>query len=117
MIAIAQSKELEEGGTLRFRIPWEGAEREAFVLRRNGRVLAYLNRCTHRDLPLDLGSGEFFRDGSPLLVCQAHRAFYDPESGACSDGPCPKGSSLTRVEVWEEGGTIYAEGRGTSLLR
>lgn len=105
MRSIVPSTELPEGATFRFRVRWSGEEREAFLLRHQGELRAWLNRCTHRSLPLDLGEGTFFDAGA--LRCLAHGATFGPLDGKCGSGPCPKGSGLTAVEVREEGGMIF----------
>lgn len=109
MRPIVNSTELPEGATFRFRVRLGGEEREAFLLRHQGQVRAWLNRCTHRRLPLDLGEGTFFDDAGSLR-CLAHGATYGPLDGRCAGGPCPKGSGLTAVEVREEGGMIFVCG-------
>lgn len=94
-----------EGRSIRFRVTVEGREVEAFAVRFQGVVRAYLNLCTHRALPLDLGEGGFFSESGRTLRCKAHGARFDPTNGACVGGLCPEGSALTalRVEEREEG--------------
>lgn len=109
-IAIAPSSALTEGGALRFRIPHEGAQVEAFVVRRDGALYAYVNRCTHRLVELDLGSGSFFHPSNgTVLLCRAHGAMFDVRTGACAGGMCSRGSALASVPVVEEAGTIFAQ--------
>jgi nitrite reductase/ring-hydroxylating ferredoxin subunit len=107
-IEIAASTALPEGGALRFRIPREGALVEAFVVRRGGEIFAYVNRCTHREVELDLGSGTFLHPDGTVLRCRAHGALFDVRSGACVGGICPKPSALARVQVEERAGRIFA---------
>jgi len=107
-IAVAPSSALPEGGALRFRIQHEGAPVEAFVVRQAGELFAYVNRCTHRQVELDLGAGIFHHPDGSVLRCRAHGAMFDIRSGACAGGMCSKGSALARVAVEEHDGTIYA---------
>ncbi|WP_373048289.1 Rieske (2Fe-2S) protein [Vulgatibacter sp.] len=106
--AIASSAQLPEGGAIRFRASSGGAAVDAFVIRFRGALHAYVNRCTHREVELDLGNGSFFHPDGTRLLCRAHGALYEPGTGACAGGMCPKGSALTPVAVEEIDGVIYA---------
>ncbi len=106
--AIAPSSALPEGGALRFRTRHEGVGVDAFVVRHDGALYAYVNRCTHRQVELDLGAGTFFHPNGQLLLCRAHGAMFDVRTGACAGGMCSKGSALAGVVVEEIDGTLYA---------
>lgn len=81
----------------------------AFVIRYEGRVHAYLNVCAHQELELDWLAGEFFDAEGKLLVCAAHGAVYEPDTGRCVGGPCA-GRGLVRLPVRErEDGTVVIE--------
>lgn len=97
----------EEGKSVRFHVVIDGREVEAFAVRFQGAVRAYVNRCTHRELPLDLGEGTFFSESGRTLLCKAHGARFDPTSGACVGGLCPEGSALTSLRVEERDGALY----------
>ena len=105
--AIARSDELGEGEARRFVARVAGRDVAAFVIRHGGRVRAYVNRCLHRALELDLGEGDFLTPDRTLISCRAHGALYDPATGACAGGLCPQGAGLFVVRVEEEGGTIW----------
>lgn len=99
-----------EGETIRFQARHGGEEKEAFAFRFGGEVYAYINECTHRALPLDLGNGEFFTEDGKELLCRAHGARFDPSSGACVGGVCPRGSRLTAIRLREREGWLLPEG-------
>jgi nitrite reductase/ring-hydroxylating ferredoxin subunit len=105
---IAPSSALPEGGALRFRTRHQGAEVDAFVVRHGGGLYAYVNRCTHRQVELDLGKGAFLHPDGTVLLCRAHGAMFDIRTGGCAGGMCSKGSALASVPVEETDGTIYA---------
>lgn len=46
---------------------------------------AFVNRCPHAMLELDLDDSDFFCEG--FLHCKAHAAFFDPDTGICLKGP------------------------------
>jgi len=97
----------EEGKAVRFHVVIDGREVEAFAVRFQGAIRAYVNRCTHRELPLDLGEGTFFSENGRTLRCLAHGARFDPLTGACVGGLCPEGSALTSLHVEERDGALY----------
>jgi len=78
----------------------------AFVLRFEGRLVAYLNRCVHVPTEMDWQEGEFLDGDREWIVCSIHGAAYDPVNGRCRYGPCGRGA-LTAVEVRESAGKVY----------
>ncbi len=108
--AVCASSALIDGGPgVRFEVPYEGVELPAFLVRFEGKVYGYLNRCMHVLYELDSGSGIFFDDDGRSLVCSAHGAVYDPRDGVCTFGPC-KDMRLTALAIEERGGKIYCLG-------
>jgi nitrite reductase/ring-hydroxylating ferredoxin subunit len=111
---ICRSDEVIDGGKgVRFTVPAKvspggtaPAEAPAFVIRHNGLVRAYLNRCGHVPVELDWQPGEFFDFSGQYLICATHGALYGPESGRCMGGRCA-GKGLTPVPVVEKDGSIY----------
>ncbi|MBU0751035.1 MAG: Rieske 2Fe-2S domain-containing protein [Gammaproteobacteria bacterium] len=112
---ICASDELVDGGPgVRFEVdapPEEkvgsgGTALAAFVVRHQGRVHAYLNRCGHIPVELDWQHGQFFDSAGLYLICATHGALYDPASGRCVGGRC-NGRGLTALEVTERAGTVY----------
>ena len=104
---ICDSSQLTASGTgLRFDVENEGESLAAFVVRFQGRVHAYLNRCAHIPVELDWMEGEFFDDSGLYLICSTHGAIYAPENGVCLGGPC-SGKSLEKLSVEEREGKIY----------
>jgi len=77
-----------------------------FVVRYDGKVHAYLNRCAHVPVELDWFEGEFFESSGLYLMCATHGAIYLPDSGYCAGGPC-KGGKLRPITVREADNKIY----------
>lgn len=107
-IVIASSAQVVEGKGLRFRTSHCGKRVEAFAVRYQGVVRAWVNSCTHRAVELDLGKGDFFHPNGQLLLCRAHGALFDPVTGACAGGICARSTKLTSIPMEEEGGVVYA---------
>lgn len=107
---ICPSGRLTDGGRgVRFTVRHQGALVPAFVIRHQGSVHAYLNRCAHKLTELDWEPGEFFDRERRYLVCATHGALYEPDSGLCVAGPC-RGARLVRLPVRETAAGVHLEG-------
>ena len=104
-IALCPSADLVEGGrAVAFDVQYAGQVCRAFAIRHEGRVHAYLNRCTHVAMEMDYQEGQFFDDTGRWLLCATHGAAYEPATGACAGGPCRGG--LVKVSLSEEGDMV-----------
>jgi nitrite reductase/ring-hydroxylating ferredoxin subunit len=104
---ICRSVELADSGrAVRFEVEYFGERTAAFVVRYQGRVHAYLNRCAHMPMELDWREGEVFDSEGRDLICSTHGATYAADSGRCLGGPCG-GTPLVRLRVEERNGEIY----------
>jgi nitrite reductase/ring-hydroxylating ferredoxin subunit len=104
---ICASAELADSGkAVRFEVEYFGATVPAFVIRFDGAVFGYLNRCGHRPMELDWRAGEVFGAGGRNLICSTHGASYAPASGRCLGGPCA-GTPLLRLLIEERGACVY----------
>ena len=105
-IALCNSAELAEGSdAVPFDVVFGGETMRAFAIRFEGRVHAYLNRCTHVAMELDYQPNRIFDDSGQWLLCSTHGAAYVPDTGACAGGPCRGG--LVKVELSEQDGVVY----------
>jgi nitrite reductase/ring-hydroxylating ferredoxin subunit len=77
----------------------------AFVLRFDGRVVAYLNRCVHVPVEMDWQPGEFLDQDREFIICSIHGAEYEPRTGKCAGGPCGRGH-LVALRVEERDGEV-----------
>lgn len=77
-----------------------------FVLRFEGRVVGYLNRCAHVPTEMDWQPGEFLDDTRRWIICSIHGAVYEPSNGRCVGGPC-NGARLQKLAVDEMDGQVY----------
>jgi nitrite reductase/ring-hydroxylating ferredoxin subunit len=110
---ICESAALADGGDgVRFSLIAGGIAHEAFVVRHQGKVVAYLNRCAHTGLELDWIAGRFLDSERRWLICAAHGALYEPATGACAGGPCAGRGALAPVPVLEIDGVVYWKGDG-----
>lgn len=59
-----------------------------FALRRGGIVRLYRNRCPHQDVPLEYRKDRFLSANGERIICFAHGAHFEPDTGLCVHGPC-----------------------------
>ena len=78
----------------------------AFVLRHEGHLVSYLNRCVHQPVEMDWQPGMFLDAEQRFIVCSMHGAHYDVANGRCAGGPCGRGA-LRSLSVRESGGQVY----------
>ncbi|HLL17955.1 MAG TPA: Rieske 2Fe-2S domain-containing protein [Rubrivivax sp.] len=83
-----------------------GRPARAFVLRFEGTLRAYINRCAHVPTEMDWQPGEFLDLDKRWILCSIHGAAYEPADGRCVGGPCGRGR-LTAVTVQERDGQVY----------
>ena len=90
-------EQLPDGGARGF-AP-QGAGRDTlFVVRRGARLNAYENRCPHLDTPLPWRKDAYLNAAGDRIVCAAHGALFDIDTGLCTLGPC-LGDALTPVPL------------------
>ncbi|PKO60234.1 MAG: 2Fe-2S ferredoxin [Betaproteobacteria bacterium HGW-Betaproteobacteria-18] len=105
-IFLCHSKDLLDSGlAVPFEVQYSGQSNAAFAVRYQGRVYAYLNRCSHVPMEMDYQPNQFFDLTGHWLICATHGATYAPQTGRCLMGPCRGG--LVKIEVSETGGMVY----------
>ncbi len=65
-----------------------------FVVRKDGAVHGYVDRCPHAGLPLPQALDVYLTLDESLIQCSWHGALFRIEDGACVGGPC-SGARLT----------------------
>ena len=107
---ICASEALPESGRgVRFEVEYFGAPAPAFVVRQDGKVHGYLNRCAHVAMELDWQEGVFFDSSGRDLICSTHGAVYETRSGRCLGGPCNR-TPLVKLRFEEREGGVYFMG-------
>jgi nitrite reductase/ring-hydroxylating ferredoxin subunit len=111
-VMLCVANELEERGkAFVFDVRMFGEVTRAFVLRFDGQVVSYLNRCAHVPTEMDWQHGEFLDGDKAFILCSIHGAAYEPETGRCVAGPCGRGR-LTPLKVYEQGGQVFWQPEG-----
>ncbi|MBT9386794.1 FAD-dependent monooxygenase [Pseudooceanicola sp. CBS1P-1] len=81
-----------------------------FVVRRAGAVFGWRNDCPHHPgARMNWRKDAFLNADGSLIMCSAHGALFDIETGLCQLGPC-LGKRLTPVRLRIEDGRIHLEG-------
>ena len=93
----------ERGRAVMFDVRLWGQPAKAFALRFDGRLVAYVNRCSHVPVEMDWKPGEFLDHDKRWIVCSIHGATYEPADGRCIGGPCGR-SRLIPVQIAEVDG-------------
>jgi nitrite reductase/ring-hydroxylating ferredoxin subunit len=101
----------DAGRGVRFEVEYHGETASAFVVRHEGVVHAYLNRCAHIAMELDWMPGAFFDLEGRDLICSTHGAVYAASTGKCLGGPCA-GGALVKLAVEEVDGQIVLKETG-----
>ena len=76
-----------------------------FVVRKDGAVAGYVDRCPHAGNPLAIELDRYLTPDGSLILCAWHGAAFEPLTGLCVAGPCA-GGRLTPWSVKTEGGVI-----------
>jgi nitrite reductase/ring-hydroxylating ferredoxin subunit len=106
-VDLCEAAELQDGGTAHvFDLLEYGRPVRGFVLRFEGRLVGYLNRCLHVPMEMDWQPGVFFDSSGRWILCSTHGAAYHPQDGRCGAGPCGRGK-LTPLQVEEREGRVY----------
>ena len=105
-ILLCQTHQLVDSSlAVPFEVRYFGKSQAAFAVRYQGRVYAYLNRCSHVPMEMDYQPNQFFDMTGHWLMCATHGATYAPQTGQCRLGPCRGG--LVKVEVSEGDGVVH----------
>ena len=91
--------DIREPGSRGFELDCNGKEAvRLFVVRKDGVLAAYRNRCPHTGAPLEWLPDQFLDMDDGFIQCAIHGALFRPEDGYCLRGPCV-GASLESLEL------------------
>jgi len=97
LVSLCHVDELPASGARGFDL--RGSDRDSlFVMRRENGLRAYFNICPHAGAALPWQKDKYFSADGKRIVCHAHGAEFDPDSGECLRGPA-MGRSLYPVEL------------------
>ena len=105
MIKLGPANEFKEGQSKGYDL----GVMKIFVVKKQGLLYAYENRCPHLGIPLEWIPDEFLDSEGELIQCSTHGAIFLIETGECVSGPCA-GDYLIHRTLIERDGDIYLEG-------
>ncbi len=85
-------------GTARGFDPQGVGQDSVVVIRHEQQVFAYRNACPHLDTPLAWRKDAYLNTARDRIVCFAHGALFEIQTGRCVLGPC-LGQSLPVLKV------------------
>jgi nitrite reductase/ring-hydroxylating ferredoxin subunit len=105
-LRIAGARHLRVGESQVFEFEHEGQRLEGFLLCHGLGLFAYLNRCPHWSVDLDLGDGRFYAADVDRIYCKNHGALFRVPDGVCDHGPC-LGRTLELFAVELDGDDVW----------
>jgi nitrite reductase/ring-hydroxylating ferredoxin subunit len=95
--------EISDGGSRGFD-PHRCGHDTVLLVRRGRSLRAYADACPHHGTPMAWRKDAYLNGDRDRIVCAAHGAQFDIDTGLCTLGPC-LGESLTPVPV-----TLHPDG-------
>jgi nitrite reductase/ring-hydroxylating ferredoxin subunit len=105
---LCPSSALAEGQSRGFD-PWHEGRDTVLLVRHRGAVFGWLDACPHHGgTPLAWRKDAYLNAAGDRIVCAAHGAQFDIETGVCTLGPC-LGQRLQPVAVVVRGDDIHLQ--------
>jgi nitrite reductase/ring-hydroxylating ferredoxin subunit len=105
-LRIAGARNLTLGASQVFELEHRGEVLQGFLLQHSAGLFAYVNRCPHWAVDLDLGDGRFYDAELDRIYYKNHGALFRVPDGMCEHGPC-LGRALEPVAVEVEGDDVW----------
>ena len=86
-LRLCRAEQLAEGQARGFDPAGTGTA-TVIALRYQGRIFLWRNRCPHLATPMNWRQDGFLNARGDRLVCFAHGALFEPDSGLCVQGAC-----------------------------
>lgn len=97
VVALCHLDDLEDGAARGFD-PFDEGRDAVFIVRRGESLRAYRNTCPHQGASLPWRTHAYLNADGSRIVCSAHGAQFDIDSGRCLIGPA-LGQSLDAASV------------------
>jgi nitrite reductase/ring-hydroxylating ferredoxin subunit len=102
-------EDIREPGAKGFELSRNNREFLMFLVKKDGQVYGYENKCPHAGVNLEWMPDDFLDMDKALIQCSVHGALFLMETGDCVGGPC-NGQGLTPVAIRvDEQGDIFLE--------
>jgi len=99
--------DVSDPGAKGFSLKQGRKERLLFIVKKEGSVYAYENKCPHAGINLEWQEDDFLDTDKSNIMCTVHGALFKIETGDCLGGPC-NGNGLTaaNIEVDKDGNIL-----------
>lgn len=114
---LCDARALEEGRAQGF-LPDVDGNDCLFIIRHQGALYAWRNACPHMaGAPMAWKRHAYLSPDGQHIMCYAHGARFEPDTGLCVQGPC-RGQYLKRVnlEIDVQGKVRLVNARSTSTI-
>ncbi len=108
-LKLAALSDLADPGSVGCTLGEGQSARALMLVRKDGRVFAYVNSCPHTGAPLDWAPGVFLDCEGEYIQCATHDALFRIDDGRCVHGPC-RGERLEPVAVRCADGYVCYDG-------
>ncbi len=115
-VYLAPSQQLTERGQLVLACKYKGKLASFFVVRLEGVVYGFLNRCVHMPFRLDCEQASMIDPAANRIKCSMHGLVFDPATGACQSPTMCTGEKLTSVFLHEEDQIIWLADTHVALI-
>ena len=106
--ALCRVEDLRDGHSRGFDPLGEGRD-TMFIVRQGDRLVAWRNNCPHYDnARMAWKKDEFLNADRDRIVCGAHGALFEIDSGVCVQGPC-LGDKLIPVALDIRDGEVFLD--------
>jgi len=92
---LCRIEDIPDGKTRGF-APIDRSHRGVLAIRRGQHAFVYVNQCPHAGAELEYAQDRFLSADGLGIICFAHNAQFDVETGSCIGGPCA-GQALLAV--------------------
>ena len=103
---ICRRDEIPDPGSKEFSLANPAGSVDGFIVRRDDRLSAFINRCPHTGVTLNWLPDQFLDPDAGFIQCSLHGALFRLDDGFCVHGPCV-GRSLQRLELELRGEEIW----------
>lgn len=95
---LAKISEVKNNRWYEYSLQTDNGLTSIMLIKNGGDYLAFKNLCPHQGRRMDYAVGKFLLTELGNIVCPAHGAEFNAETGLCTNGPCI-GQSLQTVKI------------------
>lgn len=107
IVNLAPINDVKQGQWYEYSLQTEEGFKSIMLQLKSGKYYGFLNSCPHQGRRMDYAAGQFLTSDLGTIICPAHGAEFNPESGLCINGPC-LGESLKTVTIKTNEEDIFA---------